>query len=126
MAIIYPDIELVLVNHLADNLPGVRVGTIKTPPQLTAPTQEVVVTASYSRDREDQVTKTCSVVIETFSNTYESANTLALQAEAALRTVLGEEVKHVDIIVGPTRLPEMGTQHKRQMAAELVVKATDI
>jgi hypothetical protein len=128
MAIIYPDIEKVLVAHLASALgETVRVGTVKTPADQTPPSREVVITASYSADKVPaQVLKFAGVVLDVYADTYEEASTLGLQAEAALRQATGDEIKFVEILAGPIRLADETPQEKRSISAEVTVKATDL
>lgn len=128
MAIIYPDIETILVAHLSESLGNdVRVGTIKTPADQPLPPKQVVVTVAYAGDKEpSQVLKFAGVVLDIYADTYAEASTLALQAEAALRQSTGNEIKFVEIIAGPTRLAEETPQQRRSISAEVTVKATDL
>ncbi len=128
MAIIYPDIEKVLVAHLQNSLGNdVRVATKKTPADQTPPAKEVVVVVAYAGDKEpSQVLKFAGVVLDIYANDYATASTLALQTEAALRQATGNEIKFVEIIAGPTRLAEETPQERRSISAEVTVKATDL
>lgn len=129
MAIIYPDIETVLVAHLSESLGnGVRVGTIKTPADQPQPSNQVVVTVAYAGDKEpSQVLKFAGVVLDIYADTYEDASGLALQAEAALRNaIVAGPIKFVEIIAGPIRVAEETSQQRRSISAEVTVKGTDL
>jgi len=126
MAVIYPDIEAVLVSHLQDALgAGVRVATKKVPAGDTPEEFQVVVVASMAQDIEP-VTRLAGVVLDCYAPTDLEATELALTAEAHLRTVTGSAIKSVRILRSNVRLPEEADEEKRSISAEVVVKASNL
>lgn len=120
----YPDIEKTLVSHLQTSLgSGVWVSTKKPAPDVEAevPTSQVVVNVAYANEKEI-VTRYAGVVIDVYAEDYGTASDLAFIVEGYLRTVIGTQIKKVDIITGPVRTSEEGEQERRTISAELVVK----
>lgn len=119
----YPDIEKTLVSHLQTSLgSGVYVATKKPAPDaVDVPTEQVVVNVAYANEKE-VVTRYAGVVIDIYAEDYGTASDLAFMVEGYLRTVIGEQIKKVDIITGPVRTSEEGEQERRSISAELVVK----
>lgn len=120
----YPDIETDLITFFQTYLPDVRVGTKKLPPSEPQPDEQIVITAAYAGDK-NQTLRYANVTLEVFANTSITANNLALQVEAYLRTATGQNIKKVEMLVGPIRVAEQGPQELRSMTAELTVKGYD-
>lgn len=120
----YPDIEKTLVSHLQNSLgSGVYVATKKPAPDIEAdvPTSQVVVNVAYSNEKE-VVTRYAGVVLDIYAEDYATASNLAFITEGYLRTVVGDQIKKVEVLVGPVRVTEDGEQERRSISAELVVK----
>lgn len=125
MTVIYPDIEAVIVAHLQDALGDeVRVATKKVPAGDVQPDAQVIVTATYSQDKE-RVTRYAGIVLDCYASGDLEATDLALTAEAHLRNVTGDAIKFIEILRGNVRLPEETEQEKRSISAQAVVKAAN-
>jgi trehalose/maltose hydrolase-like predicted phosphorylase len=133
MAVIFPDIEKTLVAYLNDALAAsasevaqdVRVATKKAQPDEALPEKEAVLTAAYNAE-QNYVTKTASVTIEVYADTYANANALSLLIAALIPGCVGEEIKMAEVRLGPVRIGEDNTQEKRYLDVGLVVKGTDL
>ena len=127
MAVIFPDIEVTLVQYFNTALSGqgVRVGTKKAQADETTPTKELVIVASYN-DEIEYVTKRASVTLEIYASDYATANNLSLLIESLVRGAVGEEIKRVLVRLGPIRNAEETTYEKRSIDVELIVKGTDV
>lgn len=132
--VIYPDIEKVLVTYFSAALAavgspiatGVRVGTKKAHPlEDPQPTKEVVLIAALNGER-DRVTRTASLTIEVYADSYANANELSLLVAALAAGCVGTEIKQAVVRMGPVRVGETGTQEKRYLDVGLVVKGTDL
>ncbi|HLP97656.1 MAG TPA: hypothetical protein VK149_04345 [Sideroxyarcus sp.] len=131
MAIIFPDIEPVIVAHLVDRLADiddpiatdVRVGTIKLPPGSEA-SKEVIVTASYGTTLQHMV-REASAVIEVYADDYETASELALLVGAIITQIPHDPIKRAIVTVGPVRTTEEPPREKRTLSVDFTVKGTD-
>ena len=124
--ILFPDIEPELVDALKTYFPMIRVATKKAPADQQPPVQ-IVVTASYSNENTaTSVLRYAGIVLDIYADDYATASSTALEAVAVLQTVIGESVKHVKLIAGPTRMGDDTGQEHRAISAEVVVKATDL
>lgn len=124
--IIFPDLELTVVEGLADYFEGVRIGTKKLPANQQPATQ-IVVTATYAGEKTvSPVLRFAGIVLDIYADDYGTANSLALEAAAVLQTLTGENVKHVKLVSGPTRMGSDTGQEHRAISAEVVVKANDL
>lgn len=124
--IIFPDIEPTIVSALSDYFEGVRVATKKAPADQQ-PSEQIVVTAAYGNEKTvSPVLRYCSVVLDIFADSYQTASELALEAVAVIQSVTGENIKQVSIVSGPTRMGDKTGQEHRAISAELVVKSNDL
>lgn len=132
MAVIFPDIEMILVSFLTGALAditepiaaNVRVGTKKLPPEMNA-SKEVVLIGSYN-DTLDQVRRSATVTVDVYADSYEVASELALLV-AALVTLCNENgVKRSIVSLGPVRQSNDGPQEKRSMSVDLIVKGSSL
>lgn len=126
--IIYPDIETVLVEYLKNDFgAGVYVSVKKAPADLTPkPEFQVIVNVSPSAQKT-AVTRYANVLVECYADTYAGANELGLYTEALLReaTTTGH-IKSVEILVGPVRIADESAYEKRNISAEVVIKAVSL
>lgn len=132
MAVIFPDVEKLLVAHLTTALNAhygtgvVRVSTKKAPADLTPyPSREVVIMAQYQGVREN-VIQEASAVLEVYANTYANASELGLVAAALVVTVPRTYIKRAVVTVGPMRLGEDSMQEKRTLSVEFTVKGSTL
>lgn len=132
MAVLFPDLEPLLVDGLRDALAasgraeaaGARVATRKAPADLSPrPTREVVLTAAYGATL-DKVRREANVVIEVYADDYATASALAVLVAALVPELAGDPIKKAEINLGPIRLLEESEQEKRSMTAELIVKGS--
>ena len=87
---------------------------------------QIVVTATYAGEKTvSPVLRFGGIVLDVFADDYGTANTLALEACAVLMTLTGENIKHVKLVSGPTRMGDDTGQEHRAISAEVVVTATD-
>ena len=66
------------------------------------------------------------VVIDCYADDYASASELAYLVESGLRSLTSENIKHVSITAGPSRMGEESGQEHRAISAEVVVQAYDL
>lgn len=133
MTVIFPDIEKLLVEHLQASLEAigsplatsVRVSTKKASAGVTGLDKEVVVIGAYGQN-SGPVLKQATANIEVYALDYEEASTLALLIGALITTIPGEHIKKSVVIIGPIREDEAGTQEKRSMSADLIVKGANL
>lgn len=132
MAIVFPDVEKLLVAHLQTALNThygsgvVRVATKKAPAETTPyPSREVIVSAQYQGVREN-VIQEATAVLEVYANTYENASDLGLVTGALVVTISRQYVKRAVVSVGPIRLLEDSTQEKRTLSVDLTLKGSTL
>lgn len=133
MPVIFPDAELVLVQHLntallAQGTPlasNVRVATKVAPPDVTRPAKQVVINVGYSEET-NYVLKRATATVDVYATTYQTASDLARLVDALIRDATGEEIKQVTVRLGPVRTTEETDYERRSLDVELVVKATDL
>lgn len=124
--IIFADLEIGIVEGLADYFEDVRVGTKKLPADQQ-PSSQIVVTATYAGEKTGvPVLRYAGIVLDIYADDYGTANSLALEAAAVLQTLTGNDIKHVKLVSGPTRMGSDTGQEHRAISAEVVVKATDL
>lgn len=128
MTVIFPDIEKVLVAYFNSALAGqdVRVGTIHSEPDEDTPSKQLVINVSYGFETEQKVTKEATVTLDIYADTYGEANELGLLVEALVRGSVGEEIKHVEVRLGPTRTTEETQQERRSIDVLLIIKGTNL
>ncbi len=131
MAVLFPDIEKVLVASLKASLAssgkavanGVRVGTEKLPSSSSRPSKQVVIVGSYNQTL-DPVRRTATATVEVYADKYADASSLGLLVAALIVDCTGADIKQASVTLGPVRLVEESTQEKRSMSVELVVKGS--
>ena len=124
--IIFPDIEITLVDVLSDYFEDVRVATKKAPADQQ-PSSQIVITATYANEKSvSPVLRYAGVVLDIYADDYATASGLALEATAVLQTATVEGIKQVSIISGPTRMGDDTGQEHRAVSAEVVVRANDL
>lgn len=133
MAVVFPDIEPLLVDHLRTALDAstdpdaadVRVATKKAPPEQTQPAKQVVITGGYTTTLDD-VRRNASAVIEVFADNYAVASNLGLLVAALVTQVVGDPIKRAEVIIGPTRTVDAAPQEKRSISVEFIVKGSTL
>lgn len=133
MAVIFPDIESVLVSFFRNALTtlggplatGVVVATKKVAPDLTQPAKQVVIKAAYNAER-NYVTKVASVTIDVYADDEMIASELALLIEAMSRMSIGDEIKKAEVLLGPVRTSEETEQERRSLDIELIVSGSEV
>lgn len=127
MAIIYPDIEKVLVAYFKSVLTDVYVATKHAPADASpVPTKELVINVSYAGETDNRVTREAFATLDVYANTYADANALGLMVEALVRDCVGEEIKLAEVRLGPVRINEDSEQEHRSLDVALIVKATTL
>ena len=126
--VIYPDIEELIIAYLKSNLltitgyENVNIAPIKS---MNDNASEVIIQGAYNNDIS-KVHRAASLVIEVYADTFEKANTLSLIVDALIREATVNDIKKVDVVVGPIRLAEASSSEKRSLSVDLVVKATQM
>ena len=132
MAVIYPDVEPLIVAHLVNELAaidteltaGVRVATKKAAPEVAQPAKQVVVLAQYGRDL-DEVRKALTCSLDIWCDDYQTANELALVVAAAIKTIVSDPIKLAEVTLGPSRLSEKSEEEHRIISVDMIVKGTN-
>lgn len=126
MTVIFPDAEKVIVAYLKQNLPEVFVSVKKPAPDSpNSSSKQVVVNLAYNEERWF-VTKTASLTLDCYANTYDEASSLGLLVEALIRGVVGDPIKRAIVRLGPVRTTELGQQERRSLDVELVVNGSNL
>jgi hypothetical protein len=131
MAVIFPDIEPLIVDHLTASLAlsgvtGVRIGTKKLPAGTTAPaTAEVVVIGNYTGTLDD-VRSDATLTIDVYSQSYANASEIGLLVGALIVQIPGEHVKRAVVSLGPVRLEDEAPLEKRSLSVDLIVKGSTL
>lgn len=126
--VIYPDIEELIIAYLKSNLltiagyENVNIAPVKS---MSDSASEVIVNGSYNRDLS-AVHRAASLVLEVYADSFEKANTLSLVVDALIREATVNDIKKVDVVIGPVRVNEPSTLEKRSLSVDLVVKATQM
>ena len=124
--IIYPDLESALVTYLKSVLDESVYVSVKSAPAGEQPVAQVIVNVSPTSEKTP-VTRFANVLVECYALTYADANELGLVVEAWLReATTTDHIKSVEILVGPTRIAEESVYEKRNISAEVVVKAVSL
>lgn len=132
--LIFPDIEKTLVAYFSQALQNtntelaedVRVATKHSQPDENTPSKQLVINAAYNADTLDRVTKLASVTLEVYADDYATASSLAFLIEALARECTGDEIKRVEVRLGPVRTGEETQQERRSLDLEVTVKGTDL
>lgn len=128
MAVIFPDVEAIIIPYLVDALSTwgtVRVGTKKLPPEAPEVGYEVVVLGNYDGTL-DPVRARLSLTVDVYGIDYEQTSQLALLVAALITEAPSTFVKRATVILGPMRLEEPGVTEKRSMEAELIIKGSEL
>lgn len=133
MAVIFPDVELVLVEYLQTALDlqatalatGVRVATKVAPPDVSRPAKQVVLNAGYNEET-NYVLKRATITIDVYALDYATATDLGLLVEALIRGAAGSQIKQVTVRLGPIRTTEETDYERRSLDVEIMVKGTDL
>jgi hypothetical protein len=132
VAVIFPDVEKLLVAHLSDALDdhysagAVRVATKKAAADFTPyPSAEVIVSAQYQGVREN-VIQEASAVLDVYADNYADASELGLVVAALVVTVPRDQIKRAVVSVGPLRLAEDSAQEKRTLSVDFTVKGSTL
>jgi hypothetical protein len=126
--IIYPDLEVALVSYLKSVLDNSVYVSVKAAPADVdpKPVAQVIVNVAPSA-QQTPVTRFANVLLECMALSYENANELGLVVEAWLREATSTgHIKSVRILVGPTRIADESVYEKRNISAEVVVKAVSL
>ena len=130
MAVIFPDIEPLIVEFLNESLATataleVRVGTKKLPPEATVPDAEVVIVGNYSGTL-DAIRQEATLTIDVYSASYQTASEIGLLVGALIVQIPGEHIKRAIVNIGPVRLTDESPLEKRSLSVDLVVKGSTL
>lgn len=134
MTVIFPDIEKVLVAGLKAALlarsepiaANVHVATKKPAPDFSPYPTKIVVIRADGGPQIDDVRKTERIGINVWCDTYSNANELSYLVAALMKTLTGEHVKFVNMVLSPIRIDEDSTEEHRYLTFELIVKASTL
>lgn len=129
MAVIFPDVESVVVSYFNAQLvgsayAGTRVATKKNLPDEVAPASQIVVTVNYSAE-QNFVLKEASLMLEIYADDYGTATNLALWVESKIRDIVGTKIKQATVLLGPVRGSDDTRQEKRMLDVLLLVKGSN-
>lgn len=129
MAVIFPDIEKVVVAYLASALSataysGTRVATKRAQPDQAQPSRQVIINAAYNAER-DFVLKSATLTIDVYADDYASASELALLIESLIRGIVGSPIMQATVLLGPVRRSDDTKQELRSIDVALVVKGSN-
>jgi hypothetical protein len=133
-AVIFPDVEVVLVRDITAALAqdtsstaqDVRVATIKPAPDESPYPAKIVVVRGDGGPQLDHVRKLERVGLTIWADTYQDASQLARLVEARVKQLTGTEIKLVEVILSPVRIDEAGPQECRYMTLEVITKGTPL
>lgn len=127
MATVYPDTEILLVSLLKDALPNDVFVSVKKPDASVKPYpgKIVQIRSDGGNSLVRDITRIERIGINVFASKYSDASALAIEVDSILRASAGGQIKRVENILSPTRVPNEGTEEQRYMTYELVVKASD-
>lgn len=134
MAVIFPDVEKVLVAGISEALAGraesyaqdVYVATIKPASDVDPYPERMVIVRGDGGAELDHVRKLERIGISIWCDTYADANALSRLLEALIKTLTGNHIKQVSIALSPVRVAEQGIQECRYMTMEVVTKGTEL
>lgn len=134
MTVIFPDIEKVLVAGLKAALAArvepiasnVYVATKKPAPDFTPYPSKIVQIRADGGPQLDDVRKTERIGVNVWCATYADANELSYFVAALMKTLTGDHVKFVNMVLSPIRIDEASTEEHRYLTFELVVKASTL
>ena len=132
--VIFPDVEKILVAALKASLltrdeayaQNVHVSTKKPAPDFSPYPSKIVTIRSDGGPLKTDVTKLERVGINVYANAYDVASDLSKLVEALMRSLTGDYIKLVEIILSPVRVDEMSEEEVRYMTLELVVKGSNL
>jgi hypothetical protein len=132
--VIFPDVEKILVAALKTAIEAreesyaqnVHISTIKPAPDVNPYPSRIVTIRSDGGPLKTDVSKLERIGVNVYATTYADASDLSRLVEAIFRSLTGEYIKLVEIILSPVRVDEMSTEEVRYMTLELVVKGTDL
>ncbi len=132
--VIFPDVEKILISALKAALnsrpeayaQNVHVSSKKPGPKTSPYPEKIVTIRGDGGPYTSDVTKLERVGINIYSTTYAVASDLSRLVEALLRSLTGEYIKLVEIILSPVRVDEESEEEVRYMTIELVVKGSTL
>lgn len=130
MAVIFPDIEPLIVEYLTEQLAlvtdtEVRVGTKKLPAEATQPEAEVVVVGNYT-GTADVIRQEATLTIDVYSKDYATASDVGLLVGAIIVQIPGEHIKRAVVTLGPVRMEDESPLEKRSLSVDLIVKGSTL
>lgn len=134
MPVIFPDVEKVLVAGLkaviADRTEAfcqdVWVSTIKPGPKVTPYPERIIVVRSDGGPQLDDVRKMTRIGLTVFAKSYADASDLSYMVAGLVRTLTGEHIKLVEVILSPVRIDEESEEEVRYMTLEIITKGYDL
>lgn len=126
MAVIFPDVEKILVQHLKSVLPNdVRVATKKAPADAAQPAKEIVIVGNYTGMLDD-VRNEATVTVDVYATDYQTASDLARTVAALIVEPPTEHIKRSTVVIGPVRITDAAPAEKRSISVELVVRGSNL
>jgi hypothetical protein len=133
-AVIFPDVELVLVAAIKAELltrsetyaQNVFIATKKPAADKNPYPSRIITIRSDGGPKLDWVRKSERVAITVWADTYADASNLARLIEALSITLTSESIKLSQVILSPVRIDEAGPQECRYMTLELITKGSTL
>jgi hypothetical protein len=140
MAVIFPDVERVLVQALdaalsdidSDLTGDVHVSTIKPPADYSPYPAKIITIRGDGGPQLDDVRKLERVGLmlyvhrEDASLAYREANALARVVEAVCKTLTVDGIKNVNVVLSPVRMAEASPAEARYMTLEVITKGSTL
>lgn len=134
MTVIFPDIEKILVAGLKAALDdrsepvaaNVYVATKKPAPDYTPYPSKIVVIRADGGLQLDDVRKNERIGVNVWCTDYGTANELSYLVAALMKTLTGESVKFVNMVLSPVRVDEASKEEHRYLTFELIVKGSNL
>jgi hypothetical protein len=124
--IIFTDLDKILVDYLKQALTENDINDVVVSVKKSKQNdlKEVIITATYN-DEITPVHRNASAVLDIYAPSFGEANTLSLIVEALIREATVDEIKKVEVILGPTRTTELSQSERRSISVDLVIKANN-
>jgi hypothetical protein len=122
----YSDIEVILISYLKEKFEELEMDDILVSVKKSKNNnlKEIIITANYN-DEFTPVHRNASAVIDIYAPSYGEANSLSLIVEALIREATIEDIKKVEVVLGPTRTTELTQSERRSISVDLIIQANN-
>ena len=132
--VIFPDVEKILVAGLRAAIDvrtesytnNVFIATKKPGPKTNPYPNRIITIRTDGGPQLDDVRKMERIGLTVYATTYEDASDLSRLVGALVRTLTGEYIKLVEVILSPVRVDEESQEEVRYMTLEVITKGTTL